>query len=109
MEPRPFAILGANSTSLFVYDDGAIGSVPLPSGDGNSPTPLIAAGLYKGADGRFAADDRSMYWVSYGGLANTCQISDCLRTQKALPKSATEWIQDVGIDEDAVYLLARHR
>jgi hypothetical protein len=101
----PLAILGANSTSLFVNDDSAIGSVPLPSGDGKSPTPLIAAGLAAGAAAQCAADDRSIYWVS-NHVANTCQISSCLGTQRALPKLAAEWILDVGIDDVAVYLLA---
>ena len=39
------AILGANSTSLFLNDEGVITSVPLPSGDGGSPKPLIAASV----------------------------------------------------------------
>jgi hypothetical protein len=98
------AILATNSTSLFVNDNGAVGSVPLPSGDGKSPTQLIAAGLDAGDYGRLAADDRSIYWVSKG-VANTCQISSCLGTRKTFPQSAAESIRDVGVDDGAVYLL----
>jgi len=101
----PLAILGANSSSLFVYDGSAIGSVPLPSGDGRSPKPLIAAALNVNVDGHFAADDESMYWAS-NGQASTCQISNCSGTQKALPKRAVDRMWDVGIDSAAVYLLA---
>jgi hypothetical protein len=96
----PLAILGANSTSLFLYDGSAIGSVPLPNGDGLSPKPLITA------HGRFAADDRSMYWASNSGVATTCQISDCQRTQRILPKRDIDMIYDVGIDDAAVYWFA---
>jgi hypothetical protein len=102
----PLAILAANNTSLFLYDGRVIGSVPLPSGDGGSPKPLIATALSANVDGHFAADDSAMYWVS-NSQANTCQISNCSGTQKALPKRAIDAINDVGIDAAAVYLFAQ--
>jgi hypothetical protein len=101
----PLAILGANSTSLFLYDGTSIGSVPLPSGDGGRPKPLIAVTLDVGFDGHFAADDISIYWAN-NGQASTCQITNCSATQKALPTRAVDRIYDVGIDTAAVYLLA---
>jgi hypothetical protein len=101
----PLSILGANSTSLFVYEGSSIGSVPLPSGDGGRPKPLIsAAELNIGFDG-FAAADGSIYWV-FEGQANTCEISNCSGTQRALPKRAGDSVRDVGIDGAAIYLLA---
>ena len=102
----PLTILGANSTSLFVYDGSAIGSVPLPSGDVGSPAPLILTGLNPGTDGNFAVDDNSMYWAA-NGAANTCQISTCAMTLKTLPKRAVDSIYDVGLDSAAVYLFAQ--
>ena len=101
----PLAILGANSTSLFLYDGSTIGSVPLPSGDGGGPKPLIAAAVNMNVHGHFAADNGSMYWAS-NGQANTCQIANCSGTQKALPKRSIDRIEDVGIDGTAIYLCA---
>jgi hypothetical protein len=102
----PLTILGANSTSLFVYDGNAIGWVPLPSGDGGAPKRLLAAAVNVGVNGRFAADDNSIYWASTGP-ASTCQIANCSATQKTLPKRAVDSIWDVGIDDDAIYLFAQ--
>jgi hypothetical protein len=99
------AILGANSTALFVYDGSSIGSVALPSGEGGSPRPVIATVLNVGVDGHFAADDDAMYWVS-NGQVNTCHVSNCSGTQEALPKRAADVTWDVGLDGAAVYLLA---
>ena len=102
----PLAILGANGTSLFLYDGNSIGSVPLPSGDGHGPKAVITSTVDVNIHGHFAADDSSMYWASYGGQASVCQIANCSGTQKALPKRAADSIYDVGIDGTAVYLLA---
>lgn len=102
----PLSILGANSTSLFLYDGSTIGSVPLPSGDGRSPKPLTSvADLNVGVNGHFAADENSIYWV-VKGQANTCEIANCAGTQKALPKRAIDSMWDVGLDGSATYLLA---
>jgi hypothetical protein len=101
----PLAILGANSRSLFLYDGSSIGSVPLPSGDGGRPKPLIAAAGGVDVSGHFVADDDSMYWAS-SGQANTCQIANCSGTQKALPKRSVDRIEAVNIDGTSVYLLA---
>jgi hypothetical protein len=98
-------ILGANSSTLFVYDGDAIGTVPLPSGDGRSPKVLVAATVTENVDGRFAADDRSIYWVSEDDV-DTCELSNCAGTRKSLPKRPADRFDDVGIDAAAVYLLA---
>jgi hypothetical protein len=102
----PLVALGANSTSLFVYDGSDIGSVPLPSGDGGSPRRLVGTTLTPGVDATFAADDHSIYWVS-DSVVETCEISNCISTQRLLPKSSTDNIYDVGIDDVAVYWVSR--
>jgi hypothetical protein len=105
--PAPLTILGANSASLFVYDGREIGSVPLPNGDGGSPKLLFAVALNVGGDGRFAADDTSVYWAGSNGQAVTCQIANCSGTQKTLPKRAVDSVWDIGSDAEAVYSFAQ--
>ena len=101
----PLAILGANSSSLFLYDGTSIGSVPLPSGDGGRPNPLIAATLDAASHAHFAADDNAIYWAN-NGQGSTCQISNCSGTQKVLPKPAVDSIYDIDIDGTAVFMVA---
>jgi hypothetical protein len=106
-ESATLILLGANTRFLFVYDGSIIGSIPLPSGDGAGPKPLIATALdTAGPDGHFAADDDSIYWAS-NGTANTCHASNCAGTQKTLPKRSADSIWDVAIDDTAVYLFAQ--
>jgi hypothetical protein len=102
---QSLTILGVNSTLLFVYDGQAIASIPLPSGDGRRPTPIISVAFDASTGGHFAADDSSIYWAS-NNRANSCQISNCSATQKALPKRAIDSIYDVAVDSAAIYLLA---
>jgi hypothetical protein len=102
---QPLTILGANSTLLFLYDGSAIASIPLPSGDGRGPTPIISVALNASNGGHFAADDSSIYWAA-NDRANSCQISNCSATQKALPKRAIDYVYDVAVDGVAIYFLA---
>jgi hypothetical protein len=102
----PLSILGANGKSLFLYDGTAIGTVPLPNGDGRGPKALIGfAALNVSMDGHFAADENAIYWA-VNGQAYTCEISDCPGTQKMLPKRAADSVWDIGIDDAAIYFLA---
>jgi hypothetical protein len=102
----PLSILGANSTSLFLYDGKAISFVPLPSGDARPPTVLIATDVNTNLHGHFAADSRRMYWTDNSRQGNACEIANCSGTQKALPKRSTDRLEDLGADADAIYLLA---
>jgi hypothetical protein len=99
----PLTILGANSASLYVYDGSAIGYVPLPNGTGHAPALLISASLNPGIDGHFAADDSSAYWVDQGVKA--CQLSNCSSSLRSLPLPAGDPVEDVGVDDQAVYSL----
>jgi hypothetical protein len=101
----PLTILGANSSALFLHDGNAISWVPLPSGDGRGPKALIVATVTVNVDGRFAADDGSIYWVS-NGQANTCEVSNCAATLEALPQRAADRVGDLGLDAAAVYWVA---
>jgi hypothetical protein len=98
-------ILGANSSSLFLYDGSSIGSIPLPSGDGGMPKPVITTALNPNVDGHFAGDDSSIYWVNNGSV-ETCELSRCASSLRTLPKRAQDEVEDVGIDDAAVYWLA---
>jgi hypothetical protein len=101
----PLAILGANSSAMFLYDGTAIASVPLPSGDGGRPKPLFAATVDSSLDGHFVADDNAIYWAN-NGIAMTCRLSDCPGTITTLPKRSGDSIADVGIDSTAIYWVA---
>ena len=101
----PLSILGANRTSLFLYDGKAISFVPLPSGDARAPSVSIATAANTNLHGHFAADDSRMYWVDNDHQGNACEISNCSGTQKALPGRITDRLEDLGADADALYLL----
>jgi hypothetical protein len=94
-------LLNTNQTRLFVYDESAIGYAPLPNGNAGAPTPLITTTANTNADGHFAADDTSAYWVNNG--AQTCAIANCSVTLKTLPSRTGDSVEDVGIDDQAVY------
>jgi hypothetical protein len=94
-------ILGANSTDLFLYDGSSIGHIPLPSGNAGAPIPLITTALQVGQDGRFAADDTSIYWANQS--VQTCQIANCAATMRALPSRSVDTVMDVGVDDQAIY------
>jgi hypothetical protein len=98
-------VLGANSTSLFLFDGESIGYVVLPSGNGGGPNPLIATSLQPHIDGRFAADDTSIYWVN-GSSVDTCEIGSCAATVKPLPNRFGDSVTDVGVDDRAVFWVA---
>ena len=93
--------LNTNQTRLFVYDESTIGYAPLPNGNAGAPTPLITTTANTNADGHFAADDTSAYWVNNG--AQTCAIANCSVTLKTLPSRTGDSVEDVGIDDQAVY------
>jgi hypothetical protein len=97
----PLTVLGANATYLFVYDGMAIGYVPLPAGNAAAPKPMITTALNPGVDGHFVADATSAYWVNNG--VQTCEIANCAATLKALSTRAIDIVEDVGIDNQAVY------
>jgi hypothetical protein len=99
----PLTILGANSAFLYVYDGSAIGYVPLPNGTGHAPTPLIGASVSPNVDGHFAVDDSSAYWVDQG--VKTCQLSNCSTSLRSLPLPSSDPVEDVGIDDQAIYSL----
>lgn len=100
-ETSTLTILGANSENIFLYDGSSIVYTPLPNGTGGAPHPLIATLLQPFIDGRFSADDTSIYWV--GGGVQTCEIANCATTQKALPTRSVDEVVDVGTDDQAVY------
>jgi hypothetical protein len=99
------SVLGANSTSLFLFDGESIGYVVLPSGDGEAPNPLIATPLQPHIDGRFAADDASIYWVS-GSSVDTCEIASCAASVKPLPNRLGDLVTDVGVDDRSIFWAA---
>jgi hypothetical protein len=94
-------ILGANDNDIFSYNGTSIVYTTLPSGNGGSATPLIATPLNPNIDGHFAADDTSAYWVNQG--IQTCEIANCAGTVRALPSHNGDIVEDVGIDDRAVY------
>jgi hypothetical protein len=95
-------ILGANSTNIYLYDGTSVVFTPLPAGDGGSAHKLLDTALAPNVDGRFVVDDTSAYWVSNGAI-ETCQISDCMNTQKAVPSQSGIEVADVGLDPAALY------
>jgi hypothetical protein len=102
--PAPLTILGANTTSLYVYDGSTIGFVPLPNGTGQAPAPLVTAKLDPGFDGRFAADDTSAYWVDQG--IKRCELSNCPSSVRSLALPSNDPVEDVAVDNEAVYWVA---
>lgn len=91
-------ILGANDSYIFLYDGTSIVYTTLPNGAGGPVMPLIAT---PNIDGHFAADDTSAYWLNQG--VQTCEIANCAATTKALPSHGGDIVEDVGIDDQAVY------
>jgi hypothetical protein len=94
-------ILGANDNYMFLYDGTSVVYTTLPNGTGEPATPLISTPLNPNIDGHFAADDTSAYWVNQG--VQTCEIANCAATVKALPSHSGDIVDDVGIDDQAVY------
>jgi hypothetical protein len=94
-------VLGANDSHIYLFDGTAIVRTPLPNGTGGPPEKLIDASVNPLTDGRFAADNSFIYWVDNG--LQTCQVDNCAGTRRALPSRNVDTVQDVGIDNQAVY------
>lgn len=103
--PSQLTLLGANGSSLYVYDGSAVGFVPLPNGTGRAPTPLVTTKLNPGFDGRFAVDDSSAYWVDQG--IKTCRLSDCPSSALSLSLPSDDPVADIAIDDEAVYWVVK--
>jgi len=96
------AIVGDNGSNLYFYDGTSIRFTPLPAGNGAIGEKLIDTPFSPGPGHKFAADTQTAYWVSSGKI-HTCQVAQCNGTEQIIPTLASVDVDDLGIDQNALY------